>query len=127
MDLPTLHDVPYQEALQLFLGNPSVQDALQSPLDGESELDWELLRGIWNESRTPDGQRLIELPADFDWAKVAKTYRQSIQRQMPADPELRPVIQAIVSLRTAAVERVAGPARAFDLTRYAEALKTAFG
>jgi predicted NACHT family NTPase len=128
MDLPTLHGAPYQEALQLLLGNPSVQDALQSPLDGESELDWELLRGIWNELRTPDGQRLIEVPAEFDWVKVAKTYRQSIQRQMLADSELRPVIQAIASLRTAAaVERVAGPARAFDLTRYAEALKTAFG
>jgi len=128
MDLPTLHAAPYHEALRHFLGNPSVQDALQSPLDAESELDWKLLRGIWNEVHTPDGQRLIELPAEFDWAKVAKTYRQSIQRQMLADPELRTLIQAIASLRTVeAMKRLEGPARAFDLTRYAEALKTAFG
>ena len=122
MDLPTLLAEGYQEALKLFLSNPSVQDALVAPLDGQSELNWEVLRGTWAELR------LIELPGDFDWAKVARTYRESIKRLMLADPDLRPVIEAVASLRSAAaLERLAGPARAFDLARYAGALKTAHG
>ena len=81
-----------------------------------------MLRGTWAELR------LIELPGDFDWAKVARTYRESIKRLMLADPDLRPVIEAMASLRTsAAVERLAGPARAFDFARYAAALKAAHG
>jgi len=81
-----------------------------------------VLRGTWAELR------LIELPGDFDWAKVARTYRESIKRLMLADPDLRPVIEAMASLRTsAAVERLAGPARAFDFARYAAALKAAHG
>ena len=121
MDLPTLLAEGYQEALKLFLSNPSVQDALLAPLDGESQLNWEVLRGTWAELR------LIVLPGDFDWAKVARTYRESLKLLMLADPELRPVIEAMASLRTAAaVERLAGPARSFDLSRYAGALKEAY-
>jgi hypothetical protein len=134
MDLATLNAETYQEALKLFLGNPSVQDAIQAPLDGRSELNWQLLRNIWGELRTPQGEALPVLPADFDWPKVARTYGQSIQRQMLHDPDLRPVIQAIADLRTAeATEKIAtdmrrevGPARPFDLTRYADAIRTAY-
>jgi len=39
VDLPTLLAEGYQEALKLFLSNPSVQDALLAPLDGESQLN----------------------------------------------------------------------------------------
>lgn len=132
MDLPSLNAQPYQDALKVFLSNAYVQDAIQAPLDGDSRLDAEVLRGIWSESRTKDGQHLIELPADFDWLRVATTYHQAIRHEMLTDPELRPVIEAVASLRAAeasertaaATERLAGPIGAFDLTRYARALKT---
>ncbi len=133
MDMPTLNAKPYEDALKLFLANPYVQDAIQAPLDGESKLDGELLRGIWSETRDEGGQQLMEPPADFDWTRVAKKYQKSIQRQMLYDPELRPVIHAIAGLRdaeanertAAAAERLAGPARTFDLARYAKDLKAA--
>ena len=103
MDLPTLSAESYEEALKAFLENPSVQDTILAPLDGRSEMDWQLLRGIWSESR------LIDLPPDFDWAKVARTYQQYIQRQMLTDADLRPVIQAIAAIRAAsAAERSCG-------------------
>ena len=128
MDLPTLTADAYRDALKEFLLNPSVQDALQAPLDGESELDWDQLCRFWS------GFRFITLPEDFDWARVARTYGQSIQRLMLTDHELRPVLAAMAGIRTAeatersavTLNRLAGPARAFDLTRYAEAVKTAF-
>jgi hypothetical protein len=123
-DLATLNAEPYQMALQEFMANPTVQEAIQSPLDGQSEFDWKLLRGIWDE------MRLIQLPADFVWSKVAKTYRQAVMNQMLADPELRPVLSAIASMRSAEIseraaaslDRLAGPETPFDLDRYAQAL-----
>ena len=134
IDLGTLTSGPYQSALKSFLSNPSVQETLQAPLDGFSELNWELLRGIWGELRTPDRQHLIQLPSDFDWARIAKTYNQTNQRQMLTDPALRPLIQAISGIQTAeaaarasaVLERLAGPARSFDLESYAAAVKVAY-
>ncbi|MDA1313167.1 MAG: HEAT repeat domain-containing protein [Acidobacteria bacterium] len=141
IDLPTLAAEPYREALEAFLQNHSVQDVLQAPLDGQSPVDWKLLRGTWDEFYLPGGERLITLPEDFDWAKVAKLYAKAVERLGVADPELRPVIQALATIRTAesaqrsaeanmraadATERIAGPARAFDLPRYARAIKEAF-
>ena len=61
MDLPILTAGHYHEALQLFLRNPSVQDALQAPLDGHTALDGDLLAGIRAEFRTNNGENLIEL------------------------------------------------------------------
>lgn len=134
VDLATLEAESYQEALKTFLGNPSVQDALLAPLDAQSKLDWELLRGFWGELRAPRGEGVAVLPANFDWASVANNFEQSIRKQMLADRELRPVVEAIASLRTAEgteqiagdMHRLVGPARAFDLTRYAAATRTAY-
>jgi len=72
IDLPTLEAEPYQQALKAFLRNHAVQDLLQAPLDGQSPVDWKLLRGTWEEFYLPGGEQLIPLPEDFDWAKVAK-------------------------------------------------------
>ena len=69
MDLPTLQAGAYQDALEAFLCNDSVQDAIQAPLDGQSELDGELLRGMWYEVRTSDGAALMGLPEEFDWGR----------------------------------------------------------
>ena len=115
IELDTLLAEPYREALKRFLKNPSVQDSLMAPLDGKSELDSALLRGIWNESH------LIELPTGFAWEKVSTTYGQSIQRQMLANPALRPVVAALAEIRSAeanersadALDRIVGPARRF--------------
>jgi hypothetical protein len=128
IDLATLTAEPYQRALEIFLSSPSVQDALQAPLDGHSDLDWELLRGIWAELR------LISLPGDFEWARISRTYQQSLRNQMIADSELRPVIQALAAVRAAeaaergaaALDRLVGPPCPFDLSRYADALKRAY-
>ena len=66
VDLATLTSSAYQAALESFLHNPSVQDAILAPLDGESELDWKRLQATWAELH------LIELPDDFRWRIVAK-------------------------------------------------------
>ena len=141
IDLPTLEAEPYRQALQLFLPNPSVQDILLAPLDGESPVDWKFLRGIWAEVPAPGGEHLITLPEDFDWAKVAKLYAKAVERLSLADPQLRLAIQALAILRATehakktaeaaqriaeGTERIAGPARAFDLPRYARAIKETF-
>jgi hypothetical protein len=109
--------------MKILLSNQSVQEVLYAPLDGQSELDWQLLRGIWSELRTADDEPRLELPTDFDWEKLATRYRGSINRQMLSDPELRPVIQALAAISTAettertaaAVTRLAGPTRSFNL------------
>ena len=44
IDLPTISAEVYKTALAVFLRNDSVQDALQAPLDGQSDLDWQLLQ-----------------------------------------------------------------------------------
>ena len=141
IDLPTLTADHYQETLQLFLCNPSAQDALQGPLDGHTALDGELLADIWAEFRTNKGENLIELPEDFDWPSVAKKYAITLRREALSNSELRPVIEALTTIRTAeatersakaneetaeAVGRLAGPAGSFDLARYAEAVNEAY-
>ena len=134
IDVPTLTAKAYREALQTFLCNDYVQDALQAPLDGESELDGKRLDSIWKEVHTAGGEHLIELPEEFDWSKVARLHGRNVRNLMVTSSELRPVIAVLAAIRTAdasertatATERLAGPARAFDLTRYAEALKKAY-
>lgn len=134
IDLPELQMSSYQEALERFLCNPSVQDILAAPLDGTSPLDWEILKGIWESIGSAVEDRLIELPADFDWAKVAKRYAEAVKNQMLADPELRPIVSAVAAARTAeatertaiALEKHASASRIFDLVRYAAAVKTHF-
>ena len=134
IDLPTLYAQPYQDALASFLHNHAVQGLILAPLDGESELDSDLLQAIWAESRLAGGEPLIALPADFDWARVAKTYQHSIRRQMLADPNLRQLLTALSALRAsdaatnsaAALDRLVGPVVAFDLSRYANTVKKAY-
>ena len=141
IDLPTLSAASYQEALLLFLRNPSVQDALQRPLDGHSELDSGWMAGVWAELPAQDGNRLIELPEDFDWAGVAKKYHADVKRKAIANSQLRPVIVALATIRAAdaaergadagertaeTVARLAGAARPFDLTRYADEIRKAY-
>ena len=133
LDLKTVTGSSYEEALKAFLKNGNVQDLIQAPLDGESDLDWQLLRGMWSESRTYDGQPLIGL-GDFDWPHLAKAYKRAIQKQMLGNSELRPVIQALAEIRAAeaaehtaaSMERLVGLIRAFDLASYAKAVKTAY-
>jgi GTPase SAR1 family protein len=128
MDLSTLTAREYQAALETLLANATAQDVLMAPLDGRSELDWRLLRGLWDE------MSLIPLPSEFDWPKVSRTYGQAIRNQMLVDADLRPVISAIANIRSAeASEKTAvslghlvGPRRALDFRRYAMAVKTAY-
>jgi NACHT domain/HEAT repeats len=133
-DLPTLTMKSYLAGLKTFLSNGPVQDVLQAPLDGESELDWQLLRSIWGEIRTKDGGKLITLPDEFDWPSLARMYKRGIRKQMLVNPELRPVTSALMQIRLAeatertatAIERLAGATEALDIKRYAQNIKTAF-
>lgn len=126
-DLPTLTLPAYQEALKTFLSDPDVLEALETPLDAQSPLDVEMLSSRWRYLRTADSQPLIELPADFDWGKLAKRYGEALRTQALANPELRQIVLAKASLRTAqATERMAGPAKTFDLTAYAAAVKQSY-
>ena len=135
VDLPTLNTSLYREALQKFLSNPSVQDIIQAPLDGESDLDWKLLDSIWKEITTKQRTQIAPLPVEFDWPSLARMYKKGIQRQLLSNPKLRPVMQAIMDIRIAeasqrtasAIERLAGPNRVLDLNRYADAINAAFG
>ena len=49
MDLPSLSEQAYQDALKDFIANPYVQDAIQAPLDGECKLDVQMLSATWSE------------------------------------------------------------------------------
>ena len=128
IDLPTLQSEPYKDALVQFLKNPSVQDLIQAPLDGDTAPDAQLLGAVWEELR------LIPLPEEFNWPKLARLHKKGIEALKIADPELRPVVVALAALRTAkaaeksatTLERIAGPARDFDLKRYARALQQAY-
>jgi len=78
MDLPTLQAETYKDALDQFLCNPTVQFLLLAPLDGTTELDSALLSGIWSSIGIGGEDALPPLPADFDWARVAKRYLEAI-------------------------------------------------
>jgi hypothetical protein len=134
MDLPTLSSNEFSQGLKRFLENPTVQDALVAPMDAHSELDWQLLRGIWMEELDSAGRHLPALPLDFDWAKVAKIYRHALERLTLTDPGLRSVVAAMATLRLAhsaelsarTLDRLAGPARIFDILRYAASVQQAY-
>ena len=128
IELPTLQAKPYADALVQFLKNPTVQDLIQAPLDGDTAPDPQLLSAIWDELG------LIPLPEEFNWPKLARVHKKSIEALKIADAALRPVVVALAAIRTAkaaertadAAEHIAGPRRDFDLDRYARALKQAY-
>src|SRR3954453_7528019 len=113
-DLPTINAEAYSQALRSFLSNDIVQDELQRPLDGQSSIDWELLRGIWAESGDANGP-LISLPDDFDWKKLALMYQVALRKLMLSDPQYCSIVQAVEASRSVelteriaiAVERIA--------------------
>src|SRR5579864_2512478 len=131
---PTLTGSAYPDALKIFLADYDVLEALEKPLDAQSELDWDLLKRRWTYLLDCKSQRLIDLPQEFDWEELATRYGKSLQRQALADPELRQVAQALATLQikentkrgAAAAERLAGPARGFDLARYAQSICEAY-
>jgi GTPase SAR1 family protein len=131
---PTLTGPAYPDALKIFLADYDVLEALEKPLDAESELDWDLLKRRWTYLLDSKGRHLIELPQEFDWDDLATRYDKSLQKQALADPELRQVAQALATLQIKedtkrgadAVERLAGPARGFDLVRYAQSICEAY-
>jgi hypothetical protein len=96
-----------------------VLDALEKTLDGQSNLDWQLLQARWALLRDFKDRPLIVLPEEFDWNELAARYCTAIQTKALSDQELRQVLQALASLRTAnAIEgvasdlkRLAGPAK----------------
>lgn len=132
---PTLTGPAYPEALKIFLADYNVLEALEKPLDAQSELDWDLLKRRWSYLLDSKGQRLIDLPEEFDWDELASRYGKSLQKQALSDPELRQIAQTIATLQIKedtkrganATERLAGPAKGFDLVRYAQSIREAFG
>lgn len=134
MENPTLTYPAYQDALKVFLADPDVLEALEKPLDAQSELDWEPLKRRWTYLFDSKDQRLIDLPQEFDWDDLAMRYGKSLQKQALADPELRQVAQSLASLRTAAatesaaadLKQLAGPEKHFDLIRYAQSIQEAY-
>jgi len=132
---PTLTGPAYPDALKIFLADYDVLEALERPLDAQSELDWDLLKRRWTYLLDSKGQHLIDLPQEFDWDELATRYGKSLQRQALAEPELRQVAQALATLQIKedtkrgadATERLAGPVKGFDLVRYAQSIREAFG
>lgn len=130
-DVPTLTVPAYRSALEVFLSDPDVLETLETPLDAKSDLDWDFLSRRWTYLKSNNGESLISLPADFDWAKLAKRYCEAVRNQALANPELRPVIEANATLRAAnaaehtasLLSRMAGPVKTFDLPLYAESIK----
>ena len=128
-DLPTLNADAYNQALRSFLTNDVVQEELQRPLDGESTIDWKLLRGIWAESRSSNYPSL-PLPDDFDWEELSLMYKAALRKQLLVDPQYRSVLQAVSAIRsvelaeriTAAVERLAPVPKSLDLEQYRKAV-----
>src|SRR5215467_6699566 len=121
---PTLTGPAYQDALKLFLADPDVLEALEKPLDAQSELDCDLLKRRWTYLLDSKGNHLIDLPEDFKWPGLAGRYSKSLEKQALADPELRSIAQAVAALRVAAAtEQLAGPQSGFDLSGYREFLR----
>src|SRR5262249_60274795 len=114
--------------------DPDVLEALEKPLDAQSELDWELLKRRWTYLCDSKDQSLIVLPEGFDWDDLASRYGKSLQQQALADPEFRQVAQALATLQIPkdakraadAAERSAGPPKRFDLARYAQSVQEAY-
>jgi hypothetical protein len=117
--LPTLNAPQYAEALGAFLCNPTVQDAIRRPLDGESEFDWALLGGIWTELKRPDGSNLMALPSAFGWSHIGSTYQNAVQKLIPSTPDMRKLL--------AALGRLAPPSEPIDFKRYSTELIEAYG
>lgn len=126
-DVPTLTIPAYVEALKTFLADPDVLEALESPLDGESKLDCDLLSRKWSYLHDANDKPLVVLPDEFDWEGLGNRYCKALQKQALADPELRQIAQVKAALRTAqAVEVLAGPIKPFDLVCYAQSIKESF-
>ncbi len=130
----TLTGPAYPAALKIFLADYDVLEALEKPLDAQSELDWDLLKRRWTYLLDSNGQHLIDLPQEFDWDELATRYGKSLQKQALADPELRQVAQALATLQIKedtkrgadAAERLAGPEKSFDLACYAHSICEAY-
>jgi GTPase SAR1 family protein len=122
-------------ALKIFLTDHDVLEALEKPLDAQTELDWDLLKRRWTYLLDASGHHLIALPQEFDWEELAARYVKSLQKQSLADPELREIAQVLATLQIRentkdsadAVRRFAGLPKDFDLVRYAKSIQEAYG
>ena len=84
------------------------------------EVDLGAVERIWS------GVKKSDLPEDFDWKQVARNYTRAIKRQFRDDPAIRGAYETALHERNteaaertaAAVERLAGPSRGFDLAAY---------
>jgi hypothetical protein len=131
---PTLTGPAYPDALKVFLADFDVLEALEKPLDAQSELDWDLLKRRWTYLLDSKGRHLIDLPMEFDWDELATRYGKSLQKQALADPEMRQIAQVLATLQMKedtkrgadAAERLAGPATGFDLARYTQSICEAY-
>lgn len=131
---PTLIGLTYSDALKIFLTDYDVLEALEKPLDAQSELDWGLLKRRWTYLLDPKDHHLIALPAEFDWDELASRYIRFLQKQTLADPELRQIAQALALLQIKqdtkrgadAAERVAPLVKTLDLVRYAQSICEAY-
>ena len=109
----------YNDQLQdlLAAAAPEISEWMDPDI---KEIDLGPVERIWY------GVKKSELPPDFDWSLVARNYARAIKKQLRDDPALRGAYDTALRERgveatertAAAVERLAGPLRKFDLEAY---------
>ncbi|MEQ8538845.1 MAG: HEAT repeat domain-containing protein [Coleofasciculus sp. D1-CHI-01] len=113
----------YSPALTKFIHNSSVKGILGSGFQDEcSSLDTQGLGNLWYQLN------LRSLPEDFDWEQVGKRYLRKVKALIRESPELRQILD---SQKLEAIARYtqesAGIIPEFDLRRYQEGLREAYG
>ncbi|MEQ9235763.1 HEAT repeat domain-containing protein, partial [Coleofasciculus sp. E2-BRE-01] len=113
----------YSPALTKFIHNSSVKGILGSGFQDEcSSLDTQGLGNLWYQLN------LRSLPEDFDWEQVGKRYLRKVKALIRESPELREILD---SQKLDAIARYtqesAGIIPEFDLRRYQEGLREAYG
>ncbi|MEQ8468619.1 NACHT domain-containing protein, partial [Coleofasciculus sp. E1-EBD-02] len=113
----------YSPALTKFIHNSSVKGILGSGFQDEcSSLDTQGLGNLWYQLN------LRSLPEDFDWEQVGKRYLRKVKALIRESPELREILD---SQKLEAIARYtqesAGIIPEFDLRRYQEGLREAYG
>ncbi|MEQ8957680.1 MAG: NACHT domain-containing protein [Coleofasciculus sp. C2-GNP5-27] len=113
----------YSPALTKFIHNSSVKGILGSGFQDEcSSLDTQGLGNLWYQLKGRS------LPEEFDWERVGKRYLRKVKALIRESPELREILD---SQKLEAIARYtqesAGIIPEFDLRRYQEGLREAYG
>lgn len=111
----------FEPALEKFLSLPDVKGELGKAFqERKTAPSASVLRLAW--AFSPD------LPSDFDWESVGRTYLREVQKIRRESDELRTILDSEnITSMSESLEQLAGPKTDFDLDKYAEGLLERYG